>query len=259
MKIAATLLCLSGACATTPSSTPPPADPPAAPALPPQINLYPGRWIEGFEYSSSVLWADPNPVGDPLGEDSPPGQGSFTVVEMSCIGCRLTLDPTGKTFAWDETAPFKFFATTDSDVLIGAKLQWINGYVASGTAKQAGDREVAVTAKCFQASPAEVADFNWSRCGATRRADQNVFLEPLITTKRNYDLGVGCVAGNWCGEGEEPSPDVFTLQGAPYHWQDASMMLDAIDGISSVTLSAKLVTGEVVTSEIKIPPVAPPS
>jgi hypothetical protein len=245
-------------------------DDPPLPASPGTPFLWmASAWMKGGQNTVTLGWPNGYRCGvDAWGCREP--KTTMTVLAVACNGCTFVDDPTGKTS--DELVDLIAVAEADDQISIDVKLRFdATGAIQSLSRSAVVDHEVALETQCRLIRTGALAPGSTVRfidrsefrdCEATRRADDTVVLFPAIRTSRGETLFPFCADPcEWPSDEFLRPRSTISMTTAPKGWglSDAVTtvhfaVMPELGATQSVSLSALLLSGEVSTTSVAIPP-----
>jgi hypothetical protein len=253
------------------------------PVLPGTPELFMGGpWIQGASSEVHLEWPNFYQCDDEdwFGCTLPPS-ATMSVVSIHCHGCDLLEDPTGARFVSGTTV--RAVATTDGPIALHATLRFDGtGVEQMLTASVSGDHEVALQATCGLVDSQTFAEAlrteggfigaaDLRDCASTRRSSDTVVIAPGIVTFHDnilfpfcFDDSNPCQGYSW-HEQQRPRSTI-AMSVAPAAWGASGALpgfyfaaLPPLQDTPSITLSTPLVTGELSTVSVSIPPLEAPA
>jgi hypothetical protein len=239
-----------------------------------------GPWTQGAPRTASLAWPNFYQCGDDDWTCAPRSSDTtMTVLSLACQGCNVIDDPTGSSFV--NGTDVRAIATTDGPITLDASIRFDpTGATRQLSATAMGDHEIALEATCglvdstalAQALKSEggfVAAADVRDCASTRLATDTVVIAPAIRSYHGEfrfpfcsDHQSPCEGPDWHEQRRPRSSIQMTL--APTDWGGSNgfpafyfAALPDPGATQSLTLSTALATGEIVTTSVAIPPLAP--
>jgi hypothetical protein len=225
----------------------------STPDTEPKLVIDPGPWFEHETQVVHVEWpglTTCDSSGYVCSTDSPP---SFHVVSAACDGCVLDGVDTSSTFS--NAARFTLTATTTDAIDVGVVVE-SGGASYELHQSDVGDIELGVVAKCETVKTWLLDDPNtlvFHPCGATRSADETVFITPDIHTLRDSERFPFCADGSTCWPPYPRKVSEITAAPAADRWWYARSFIYTTPDAEIVTVRAPLDTGEFATATVGVP------
>jgi hypothetical protein len=230
-------------------------------------------------FSESQEWIQGEPINAWLDFDyhCPPDdfqcpRTPMTVLHVACDGCEILEDPTGNAPAIRPR--IRAVATVDGPITLEATVRKeATGEVRQMSATMTGDHEVALDAECtsidtrtvMNRAPNDGTPLPFRSCETTRLPSESVVLFPVIRTFRGGRRFPFCIHGGacttWAGRKLRPLASL-SIQPAPTGWGTSYTaefagefaILPPLGSTQTVSLNARLATGEVSTTSVAVPP-----
>ena len=226
-----------------------------------------GEWIQGEPIDLWLYFDYHCAPGDFQCPHTP-----MTVLRLACDGCEFLQDPIGNPATLQPH--IRAVATVDGPIKLEITVRNEDtGEVGQASRSLTGDHEVALDAECAlidtgtvtKREPNDGSPLPFRSCEATRLPSESMVLFPVIRTFNGRDRFPFCTHGNacWTPSGRKLRPlSSLSIEPAPTGWgrsytsgfSGEFAILPALGSAQTVTLSAPLATGEVVTTSVAIPP-----
>ena len=236
----------------------------------PKIEM-PFLWIRGQPTTAMLSWPNFGECGDDDWSGCKEPDTPMTVQHVTCDGCDIIDDPTGKTS--QEPIALVALATTDDKITVTVDMR----FDATGARRQVvaiamGDHEVALEAQCRLVDTATLANQgSWvpaslvHDCTTTRLPTETVLVFPSIRTYHGNELFPFCVGQfNLCRADAAlsmtPAPTQWGFSDTLQNYGFSSAYFGALPppgSAQTVSLSAHLLDGTTSSTSLAIPPLAP--
>jgi hypothetical protein len=228
------------------------------PLTEPELSYDGSTWFENERQQLTVRWPAAESCSNSGWNCERGPLPRFRITAVTCDGCRAIDVPYNKTYF--NADGFDFEATTTDPITIDVEVE-SGGTHRTLTRRGMGDRELAVHVRCQVVPTVLLAETNISSnafhdCGPTRRPQDTVVLSVSIHTFHGTERYPFCPDDARCSPAWPRKTSSISYAPAPDAWRWDSALYSRAEG-ATVTVSAPLNTGEISTTTVMVPPIAP--